>query len=262
MSIVGPKLPLVALCVAFLAGDLCAQASGATASADAVFQGQVLDELTETPVAGVLVRLDTGAEAVTGRDGRFRVGPVPPGRHLYALLTSDCEITWGQVDLTPAETHEARLTVAAGFASAAAAQQEESRRTRSKGKFLTGAEIDELHATSMAEVIRRVAPTMVMGAPEEAGGITQLTSRGSNSIVSRSVPIVVIDGMRMDDGASALNNVRPSEVETLEILPGAAGGWEFGSSGSGGVIKVTTGRSGASALSTDKACVVPDFPGR
>lgn len=256
MRIVGLHLLLAA--TSFLAA-----ASGAygQSSADAVFEGQILDERTADPVAGVLIRLDTGHEAVTGRDGRFKIGPLVAGSHVYALLTADCAISWGQVDLAPGETHVGSLTVASRFSNATEAEKENDRRTRSKGKFLTGPEIDEMHAVSMAEVIRRVAPTMVMGAPEEAGGITQLTSRGANSIVSRSVPIVVVDGMRMDDGARALNGIRPSEVETLEILPGAAGGWEFGSAGSGGVIKVTTGRSGAQPATSPKACAVPNFPG-
>ena len=240
----------------FLAAGLAAQTTGT-----AVFQGQILDERAETPVRGVLIRLDTGAEMVTGEDGRFRLTSLEAGRHIYALLTEDCQITWGEVVLGSAATYDAKLTVASSFDTDAAAEQESSRRSRSKGKFVTGAEIDAMHAVSMIEVIRRVAPTMVMGAPEEAGAVTRLTSRGNNSIVSASVPIVVIDGMRLEDGARALSNIRPSQVESLEILPGAAGGWEYGSSGSGGVIKVTTGRSGPVRGAEKKACIVPDFPG-
>lgn len=212
---------------------------------------------------GVLIRLETGEEAVSDEEGRFRFEALTPGRRLYALLTADCKVTWGQVTLPPGKLEQVSLTVATEFASEESVREEESRRRRSSGKLVTGEDIDAMHAVSMAEVIRRVAPSMVMGAPEEAGAVTQLTSRGSNSIVSRSVPIVVIDGVRLDDGARALDNIQPADVLTLEVLPGAAGGWEFGSSGSGGVIKVTTGRRAArSGGAPRKACVVPDFPGR
>ena len=226
------------------------------------FFGQVVNRETGEPVRQVLLRLDTGDETLSDEDGRFRLESVEAGKHLYALLTSDCAITWGEVQLVEGESHEATLTVTVAASSDADMDQETSRRTRSKGKLVTADEIDAMHAVSMAEVIRRVAPTMVMGTPDEAGAVTQLTSRGSNSIVSRSVPIVVIDGIRIDDGARALDNLRPSEVRTLEILAGAGGGWEYGSSGSGGVIKVTTGRRDPSGPpSATKKCVVPDFPG-
>ena len=239
-----------------LAAGLSAQASGT-----ATLEGVILDEQSATPVAGVLLRLDTGQEVLSDESGRFRIADVVAGHHLYAVLTADCKVTWGEVDLTANQVLATSISVESALESGEA-QEEESRRTRSKGKLVTASEIDAMHAATMAEVIRRVAPTMVMGNSEEAGAVTQLTSRGSNSIVSKSVPIVVVDGMRVDDGARVLDQINPATVETLEILPGAAGGWEYGSSGSGGVIKVTTGRSGPAARNTQKKCVVPDFPGR
>ncbi|GIS79005.1 MAG: hypothetical protein CM1200mP14_05710 [Gammaproteobacteria bacterium] len=75
-------------------------------------------------------------------------------------------------------------------------------------------------------------------------------------------PVVVLDGTRMSDASETINMIRPGEVETLELLPSSSGGWEFGSSGSAGVIRITT-RKGAQNLrrSEVEACKVPNFPG-
>ena len=73
--------------------------------------------------------------------------------------------------------------------------------------------------------------------------------------------MVGVDGVRAAHGAQALDVIRPSEVETLELLPGAVAGWEFGSAGSAGVIRVTTRRGArASSRSGAEGCIVPGFP--
>jgi hypothetical protein len=66
----------------------------------------------------------------------------------------------------------------------------------------------------------------------------------------------------MADAAETINMIRPGEVETLELLPSSSGGWEFGSSGSAGVIRITT-QKGAIDLERSEvaACRVPNFRG-
>jgi hypothetical protein len=59
--------------------------------------------------------------------------------------------------------------------------------------------------------------------------------------------------------------MRPSEIAELEVQPGAAAGWEYGSSGASGVIKITMRRGlpdGAEELKEPSRCVVPAFPRR
>lgn len=57
--------------------------------------------------------------------------------------------------------------------------------------------------------------------------------------------------------------MRPNELESVEVQPGAAAGWEYGSSGASGVIKITLKKglaSGASERPVAAPCVVPAFP--
>ena len=123
-----------------------------------------------------------------------------------------------------------------------------------------------MNAVSLADVIRRKEPTMIGNPGAMPGSVPSISSRSRNSFTSPSgaeEPVVLVDGVRAVDGASALAIIHPSEVQTLELLPGAAAGWEFGSGGSAGVIRVTTRRySAAAARVGTRGCVVPSFPGR
>lgn len=49
------------------------------------FEGTTVDRFTKAPVPGVSVSLDTGEEAVTGEDGRFRFSDLEPGLRTVTL---------------------------------------------------------------------------------------------------------------------------------------------------------------------------------
>ena len=71
--------------------------------------------------------------------------------------------------------------------------------------------------------------------------------RGISSVGSNSSPLIVIDGVI---GAS-LNNVDPSDIESMTVLKDGSAAAIYGSRGSSGVIIVTTkkGRSGSTQVS-------------
>lgn len=234
--------------------------SAQTADA-ATLQGRVLDAATSRPLAGVLVQSEEGALTLSDEEGRFRLEGLEPGSHLVALLTPGCSVTWADVEL---ESGEVRDTVVRLEAAEEAARTEEraDRRRRSQGKVVTGAEIREMQESSLAEVIRRVAPNMVGSPSGQFGRSTSVQGRTRNSFLRGAPePVVVVDGVRVEDPADALDFIRPADVRILEILPGAAGGWEFGSEGAAGVIRVTTSSGGAERSPPGvEGCSVPDFP--
>lgn len=95
------------------------------------------------------------------------------------------------------------------------------------------------------------------------GGGVQVRIRGQNSIAAGNEPLFVIDGIPYDsqslsngytsgaflpDGnASPLNNISPSEIESIEILKDADATSIYGSRGANGVVLITTkeGKSGS-----------------
>ena len=228
----------------------------------ATLEGQVLDSVTGKPMEGVLVRIDTGPEVFSDVDGRYRLMGLRPGRHMLALLTADCRVNWGSVVLIPGVATEASFELASPIGTEQEIRREEDERRRSFGRLITREEIERFSHRTLVDVIRRYAPRMVSGTSGQAGSITGITQRAPNSLTGVLEPVVVLDGTRMVDASETINMIRPGEIETLELLPSSSGGWEFGSSGSAGVIRITT-RKGVEdpARSEVAACRVPNFPG-
>lgn len=242
-----------------LVGPLGAQESGRMS----VFEGDIRQAGNGKPLPGVLLRLDTGSETLSDEDGRFRLIGLEPGHHVFALLTSTCAIAWGEVDLEPGEVHQAELELPEHYGAAAEPDRQRSERRRAHGRLLTREELEGMNAKTVTEAVRRLAPSMVGRPRSQAGDIASISARSRNSLVPDGHrPVVVVDGVRQIDGSRSLDGLLLTDVETLELLPGVSAGWEFGSAGSGGVIKVTTRRgSGPPSLAGAEGCVVPDFPG-
>lgn len=246
-----------------LAATALSAAAVSAQTRTASFEGQIVDSISGHPIEGVLVRMDVGAEAFTDDRGVFRIPELPVGRRLFALLSADCRITWGQVDLEEGVTSRTRLELPPTFGAVADAEErEQEERRRGGGKRLEYAEIEQMHVRSVTELIRRIAPNMVGGMTNTAGGASSIRSGRQRSFITGQ-PVVVIDGVRVPDAAGTLDALPAEEVEVLEILPGAAAGWEYGSSGADGVIRITLRRgaaSGAPERQEAAACVVPEFP--
>ena len=228
----------------------------------ATLEGQVVDSITGKPMEGVLIRIDTGPGVLSDVNGHYRLMGLRPGRHTLALLTADCRVNWGSVDLVPGVATQASFEIAPPIGMEKQAQREEVERRRSFGKLITREEIESSNSRTLVDVIRRYAPRMVSGASWQIGAATGLRQRAPSSFSGALEPVVVIDGTRVSDGSGAIDMIRPGDVETLELLPSSSGGWEFGSSGSAGVIRITT-RRGVEDIedSNVPTCRVQDFPG-
>ena len=255
-------LIVLVLCPAMIGNELAAQASPS-----AVLEGQIVDSISGDPIPGVLVRMDTGPETFTDERGFFRLTGLAPGRHLFALLTADCRITWRQVDLVEGVVPEVRLRLPPSFGAVAEeARRRGDERRRAQGRTLVASEIDRMHARSVTELVRRLAPDMVSsGGTGQVGSNTRLTGRGQASFMPDPGPVLVVDGARIVDVARTLDYMHPSEVAVLEVLPGAAAGWDFGSNGGSGAIRVTTRKGVATGAPAERAsadCIVPAFPVR
>lgn len=234
-------------------------------NAGAEFRGQIVDSISGDPIEGVLVRMDSGEASFTDSRGEFHFRGLEQGRRLFALLTADCRVTWSEITVVNGIPRNERFRLPPTFGAVASAQEElVEQRTRTSGRVLEQAEIDGANASSVLELIRRLAPNMVSPMQGSPGDVSSLTSARSRSTGARtSAPVVVIDEVRVPGVEGTLSTMRPNEISRLEVQPGAAAGWEYGSSGASGVIKITM-RRGIADGQAEKlerlACVVPDFP--
>lgn len=240
---------LVLLLLCLRPGDLAPQ------EIPGAVEGRVLSAGTGDVVPGVLLRFESGAEVLADGEGRFRVEGLAPGVHDVLLVTPDCQVSRGEVEVAAGTLHRAELFVPGVLVGRVATPPVEERASPD-ALVVTAAELEEMRAANVTEVVRRLVPSMVGNAGGRVGEYDRLQSRTINSFVDRRPPVVVVDGVRMGNGAQALDLLRPSDVQRVEILRGAAAGWEYGSSGSAGAILVTT-RRGNEASGSERPAPTP-----
>jgi hypothetical protein len=256
------------LAAAVIAAPAVAQSDVMSArdpSAGAFFHGQILDSISGDPIEGVMVRMDSGESAFSDGLGRFMFTGLEQGRRLFALLTADCRVTWAEITVVNGIPRNERYRLPPAFGAVADEKEEiVEQRTRTSGRVMEQEEIERTGASTVLELIRRLAPAMVSPMQGDPGNISSLTSSRSRSTgAATDAPVVVIDGVRTPGVEGTLSTMRPNEISRLEVQPGAAAGWEYGSAGASGVIKITM-RRGIADGQADRlermTCNVPEFP--
>ncbi|TKD63412.1 TonB-dependent receptor [Flavobacterium sp. ASW18X] len=110
-------------------------------------------------------------------------------------------------------------------------------------------DITQVPASRVDQVLQgRAAGVQVTQANGAPGAGTTIRVRGGNSITGSNEPLFVVDGIVVGTNFN-LNNINPSDIQSLEILKDASSIAIYGSRGANGVVLVTTksGRgSGAS----------------
>ncbi len=91
----------------------------------------------------------------------------------------------------------------------------------------------------------KIAGVNVNTASGEPGGAAQIRIRGGASLNASNSPLIVIDGMPMDNNSTkGMNNplslVNPNDIESFTVLKDASATAIYGSRGSNGVIIITT----------------------
>lgn len=88
----------------------------------------------------------------------------------------------------------------------------------------------------------RIAGAEVMSTSGEPGAGTSIRIRGTRSISATNEPLFVVDGVM--DAITDLNDLNPSDIQSIEILKDASSTAIYGSRGSNGVILITTKSGG------------------
>jgi len=96
----------------------------------------------------------------------------------------------------------------------------------------------------------KIAGVQVTNGGGTPGGGATIRIRGGSSLNASNDPLIVIDGLAMDNGgipgaASGLSMVNPSDIETFTVLKDASATAIYGSRASNGVIIITTKKGSA-----------------
>ncbi|WKN42852.1 SusC/RagA family TonB-linked outer membrane protein [Tunicatimonas pelagia] len=104
-------------------------------------------------------------------------------------------------------------------------------------------DIEKIPVASGVEAIQgQVAGVDILSSGGRPGQAPSIRIRGRRSITASNDPLFVIDGIPQTSGTSAIFDINPQDIESMEILKDAASTAVYGSRGANGVVLITTKR--------------------
>jgi TonB-linked SusC/RagA family outer membrane protein len=244
-------------------------------SASATITGQVTDRTTQQGIPSVQVVLaGTTRGALTGEDGRFRIGGVPAGTYDVRAARIGYETQTRQVTLAPgaAVTADFALTATAvridEVRVTATGQTERKRESGVTTATIDTSQVNLAAVQNLSQVLSaRAAGVTVQQSSGTAGMGSRIRIRGSNSVSLTNDPLVIVDGIRVnaaqaqaflgDPNAapgfgvggqlpSRIDDLNTEDIENIEVIKGPSAAALYGTAGANGVIQITTkkGRAG------------------
>ena len=237
------KLPLRALT---LAGGLLLTVSS-FAQSNAI-KGHVKDASGE-PVMGATITVNGKAVGITDMDGNFSVDAAP-GTNLtftYLGMTPQTVKASKEMSITLQDDSKSlNEVVVIGYGVA-----KKSDLTGSVTAIKPDSKNKGVVVNAQDMLTGKVAGVNITSNDGTPGGGAKIRVRGGSSLNASNDPLIVIDGLAMDnDGVKGLSNllsvVNPQDIESFSVLKDASATAIYGSRGSNGVIIITTkkGRKG------------------
>lgn len=237
------KLPLRALTLA--SGLLLTVSSFAQTAA---IKGHVKDASGE-PIMGATITVNGKAVGITDMDGNFSVDAAP-GTDItftYLGMTPQTVKASKEMNITMSDDSKSlNEVVVIGYGVA-----KKSDLTGSVTAIKPDSKNKGVVVNAQDMLTGKVAGVNITSNDGTPGGGAKIRVRGGSSLNASNDPLIVIDGLAMDnDGVKGLSNllsvVNPQDIESFSVLKDASATAIYGSRGSNGVIIITTkkGRKG------------------
>jgi TonB-linked SusC/RagA family outer membrane protein len=255
-------LAVVLAFVAFATTTIGAQAGKTTLT------GVTVDKQTGAPVPRVNVEVPgLGTRVISGDDGKYSIPGLPTGA---PIKVQGSRVGYGQtqkeVTLTGA-VHTLNLEMNANVLSMDAmvsAATGGDPTTGIKVPFaMTRLDADQMPvpslsnaALSIAGKVAGVVITPYSGAP---GDSSNVQIRAIMSPFKNNQPLYVVDGVPLSDVSNASSDFLGLDIESIEVIRGAAAASLYGSRASGGVIAITTKRGKDVAVGSARIQVRQDM---
>ncbi len=253
--------------------------------------GMVLQSSGGAPLAGaqVLVR-GTRAGALSAANGRYTIdAAIPAGRYVlqYSFIgraTAPREIVLGaQRDVTvePVILAESAVELEELVVTAPGATSER-RALGNAVASVSGEAINRAPATSSVGVALqgKITGALISVGNGQPGAPVTIRLRGNNSILGTAEPLIVVDGVIIDNTTDALiglstnatrggagmssrlSDISPDDVDRIEVLKGASAAALYGSRAKNGVIQIFTkrGQNGSPRISWGTELEVNEAP--
>ncbi|AHG90170.1 TonB-dependent outer membrane protein, SusC/RagA [Gemmatirosa kalamazoonensis] len=252
-----------------LAGVLIA-ASAVTLGAQqqtGIVAGRVTERGSNAPlVAAQVMIVGTTRGTVTGEDGRYRLTGVPAGsaqlrvlRIGYRAVTQPITVTAGQTTTADVQLDASAVSLDQMVVSATGATERKRENGNDVGVIKPGDKVSIAATPTLSAVLtgKTAGLTVTQGAGSP-GASSRIRIRGSNSVSLSNEPLLIIDGVRVNNDVAAsslgvggqqtnrFDDINPEDIESIEVLKGPAASALYGTAAANGVIQIVTrkGRTG------------------
>ena len=211
-------------------------------------KGHVKDASGE-PIMGATITVNGKAVGITDMDGNFSVDAAPGAKITFTYLgmTPQTVKASSNMNITLEDDSKAlNEVVVIGYGVA-----KKSDLTGSVTAIKPDSKNKGVVVNAQDMLTGKVAGVNITSNDGTPGGGAKIRVRGGSSLNASNDPLIVIDGLAMDnDGVKGLSNllsvVNPQDIESFSVLKDASATAIYGSRGSNGVIIITTkkGRKG------------------
>ncbi len=208
--------------------------------------GTVSDVATGQMLETALVRLDGGDSGVLTTDaGRYLILGVSPGSHSVTFEIVGYESRTLTVDVVAGETAVLNAELVIGALQLQELVVTGVARATPRVKLPFTVEKLDIANTPVPAVsaenylIGKVPGIKVVGGSGQPGSTGDILLRGATSIVGSQGPLIIIDGVIT---TNSFDELVALDIESMEVVKGAAGASLYGSRAANGVIQIRTKR--------------------
>ena len=232
------------------------------AMAQATIGGQVTNAQTGDVIGNVrIVLVGTNVAVFTDEEGRFTIRNVPEGAVTLRAIRIGFQsgIQTLTVMAVGAPEVNFRLTRAVVSLDEIVVTATGQQRRRAVPNAITKIEAtdvsQEVMPTNIGSLIQgRAAGVQIINASGTAGTAQQIRIRGSSSISLSNEPLLIVDGIRVENDESStgfgtggqqisrMNDFNPDDIESIEIVKGPSAAALYGTAAANGVIIIQTKR--------------------
>lgn len=239
------KLSLVLLLVLFAVGFTMAQRS---------ISGTVTDDGGEPLIGASILVKGTSSGTVTDIDGTYKLN-VPDGASMLVISYTGFETQ--ELEIGASSVVDIVLSEGVALDEVVVTALGVERDEKSLGYAVQEVSSDDVLRSGASNTVDALAGKasgiQVTRSSGSVGGGSRITIRGVTSMVGNNQPLIVIDGVRVNNEtlqsetatagtaqSNRLMDLNPEDIENISVLKGAAATALYGTSGATGVILITT----------------------
>jgi TonB-linked SusC/RagA family outer membrane protein len=220
--------------------------------------GTVTDAKDSTPLAGVSIKIKGSTKGtLTDANGEFRIS-VPSNAVLQVSIVGygNKEVSVGNQSTLPISLSQGENVVEDVVVTTALGVRRTKNQLPYSAQQVAGADVSKTRGNNFVSSLSGKVSGLEIRQSNTLGGSTNVVLRGFKSLTGNNQALFVVDGMPFDnsntnndnqvtgrggfDYGSAAADINPDDIESINVLKGAAATALYGSRAANGVIVITT----------------------